>query len=277
MRCLLDFDGSVHSTPLDLSLNFRALEDVLRYACSFQDLQILEKEISTIPRDQRNLIYLGSGDFHHITYALLKRMDPGTKVHLVVFDNHPDNMIFPCGIHCGSWVFHASRLPNVSAVSVAGVASGDIKGWHVLENHLGPLRSGKVRYFCPVEVTSWASTMSRRGICRLEGRLVDLLAERDPCPLYISIDKDVLAPSEVTTNWDQGVMSKESLLSVLREISPKVIAADLTGEFSVHRYEQLWKRVMMGIEGQADPPADPEQVQKEHMKCNEEIAEALGM
>ncbi len=277
MRCLLDFDGSVHSIPLDISLDFHSMEDTCRYACSFGAFDFLERDMSSLPRDEKMLAYLGSGDFHHITYLLLRRRDPDSRVHLVVFDNHPDNMVFPFGIHCGSWVSHASQLPNVSAVSVVGVASGDIRGWHVLENHLRPLRSRKIMYFCPGDVTSWASAVSRGGICRLDGSIAEALAERDSSPVYVSIDKDVLAPSEVTTNWDQGVMSRELLLSTLRELSSNVVAADITGEYSTHRYRKFWKRLMTAFEGQAGISADLAQVQKRHMNLNQEIAEALKM
>ena len=36
-------------------------------------------------------------------------------------------------------------------------------------------------------------------------------------PVYLSIDKDVLATDELITNWDQGQMSADELLSFVKE------------------------------------------------------------
>ena len=62
---------------------------------------------------------MGSGDFHHVSYLLIERLRRlGRQIQVVVFDNHPDNMRYPFGIHCGSWVWHVSRLPFVERVHV---------------------------------------------------------------------------------------------------------------------------------------------------------------
>lgn len=51
-------------------------------------------------------------------------------------------------------------------------------------------------------------------------------------PVYISIDKDVLSPTQVKTNWDQGKMSMLSLQKILKSIvdNDSVIGIDISGE-----------------------------------------------
>ena len=39
-------------------------------------------------------------------------------------------------------------LVTAQRVHVAGINSSDVEGLHVWENHLAPLRSGKVVYWC---------------------------------------------------------------------------------------------------------------------------------
>ena len=50
-------------------------------------------------------------------------------------------------------------------------------------------------------------------------------------PVFLSIDLDILAPSEFRTNWDQGTMSYEELLATIREIARtrRIIAIDICG------------------------------------------------
>lgn len=48
---------------------------------------------------------------------------------------------------------------------------------------------------------------------------------------YLSIDRDVLAGSEITTNWDQGLMKLSDLVSILKGLDKnKIIGADICAE-----------------------------------------------
>ena len=56
--------------------------------------------------------------------------------------------------------------------------------------------------------------------------------ERLPeCPVYLSIDLDVLAPDYARTDWDQGTMRLEELLQALRKLlaERRVLGVDLCG------------------------------------------------
>ena len=56
-------------------------------------------------------------------------------------------------------------------------------------------------------------------------------AGHDSLPVFLSIDLDILSPSEFRTNWDQGKMSFEELQNTIREIAAtrRIIAIDICG------------------------------------------------
>ena len=247
---VLDFDGSV--APLDgaETIALRHREEELRFGCGLAALRDLP------PTEDAPLVFLGSGDFHHVTYALLARLR--RPVEVVVFDNHPDNMRYPFGIHCGSWVAHAARLPLVSRIHVAGIHSPDVEGAHALENRLAPLRSGKVVYWCigrDLRVLRRLGARASRSFDSAAALLDALHAELSGAPVYLSIDKHVLAPAVVQTNWDQGVMRLEELEAAIAMMRDHVVAADVTGDVSAYRYRSRFKRLLSALDRQPEIPA----------------------
>ena len=59
--------------------------------------------------------------------------------------------------------------------------------------------------------------------------------EKDPLPLYISIDKDILSESEGKTNWDQGNVASNQVLhfidAYMQQTPDKtLIGVDVCGE-----------------------------------------------
>ena len=146
---ILDFDGSVMPLPDADVVPLQDRQEAIRFGCRMQALRALGREIEPALSADPQVVFAGSGDYHHVSYLLIERLRLlGAPVQVVVFDNHPDNMRYPFGIHCGSWVWHVSRLPFVARVHVVGVTSTDVEGVHVWENHLAPLYSGKVVYWC---------------------------------------------------------------------------------------------------------------------------------
>ncbi|MBR6458351.1 MAG: hypothetical protein IKS71_07115 [Bacteroidales bacterium] len=57
------------------------------------------------------------------------------------------------------------------------------------------------------------------------------MADRESLPVFLSIDLDILSPSEFRTNWDQGTMTFAELLDTIREIAAtrRIIAMDICG------------------------------------------------
>ena len=92
--------------------------------------------------DGPSVVMIGSGEYHHLTAALLERVGvPITVVHL---DNHPDwAWTFPRR-HCGSWVDEALDLPMVARVVTLGCCSQDLARPDRRGANLRALRSGKL-------------------------------------------------------------------------------------------------------------------------------------
>lgn len=256
---ILDFDdstGSLDGTVVDL----RGRQEAIRFGCRTTALRALGDEIAPALSAMPSTVFMGSGDYHHVSYLLIERLRHlGTPMQVVVFDNHPDNMRYPFGIHCGSWVSHVSRLPFVSCVHVIGITSADVEGFNVWQNHLAPLYSGRVRYWCVGRDLRW---MRRVGIKRSHSfatvsDLLDHFADESRTwkqPVYLSIDKDVLSPDVVQTNWDQGVMTLEELERAIGVVGKLVIASDVTGEVSTYRFTTRYKRILAALDHQPEIP-----------------------
>jgi hypothetical protein len=194
-----------------------------------------------------DLVFAGSGDFHHVTPLLIERAiaasdaGPVTVVH---FDNHPDWVRFENGMHCGSWVGRAARLPGVAKVITVGVCSGDIDRPETKRADLSLVAEGRVElypYRAPnggpvlrVGDHGWPS-MEAMG----EGGFANLLASRIATPaVYVTIDKDVLRPDDAVTNWDQGQLGLDALERLVRVVAgrARLIGADIVGDWSPPRY-----------------------------------------
>ena len=243
---ILDFDGSVTPLPGAQVVALRDRQEEIRFACPLGTLRALG---GLVP--PASIAFLGSGDYHHVSYLLIERLRRSLQV--VVFDNHPDNMRYPFGIHCASWVGHVSRLPFVSRVHVVGIASADVEGIHVIENRLAPLRAAKVIYWCVGRDLRWLraagvrASKSFASTAEMLATFSEALRASDE-PIYLSIDKDVLAADVVRTNWDQGVMTLDELTAAIASFRPRVIASDITGDASAYRFRSLFKRALIAIE-----------------------------
>ena len=194
-----------------------------------------------------DLVFAGSGDFHHVTPLLIERAIAATDagpVTVVHFDNHPDWVRFENGLHCGSWVGRAARLPGVAKVITVGVCSGDIDRPETKRADLDLVAEGRIELYpwrapdggpvLRVGDQGWPS-MEAMG----EGGFADLLAARITTPaIYVTIDKDVLHADDAVTNWDQGQLSLDGLERLIRVVAgrARLIGADVVGDWSSPRY-----------------------------------------
>jgi hypothetical protein len=278
---ILDFDQSVAPLADARSLELSAWQDPIRYGCSLRALRRLDTVLTEGDHDGARVTFLGSGDFHHVSFSLIRRRKTATPFQVVIFDNHPDNMRYPWGIHCGSWVHHVCALPFVSRVTVVGITSADV-GWSRLwENHLLPLYRGKLAYWCFAKVSRLVRLLPGvADLSRAADRTPEALAARilaaSADPIYLSIDKDVVGVDSILTNWDQGIFDAEDLVRVAKCLKPRVFAADVTGEISFFRYSRWWKRALARIDGQSlDPPPRLHELQAAQHRLNEQLLEAL--
>jgi hypothetical protein len=255
---VLDLDGSVGELPGRLVVPLREHEEGVRFGCSLGRLRRLGLTLdATLPREH-GTVFLGSGDFHHLTWPLVTRVPGKNAFQVVVLDNHPDNMRFPFGVHCGSWVRRVAMMPRVTHVHVIGITSTDIGKAHAWENYLGPLKAGKLTYWSNGVDTRWASRMGLETAFRTfpdaDAMVEDFVAMQlgTTQPVYLSIDKDAYAPDVAMTNWDQGTLSEAGGDAIIRSLHGRIIGSDVTGDISRYAYKTWWKRRLSAMDEQPD-------------------------
>ncbi|QWF17536.1 hypothetical protein [Lysobacter capsici] len=281
---IVDLDDSVGALAGANRIDLRAWHDRLRFACSRRALREFGELLDTrLPR-RHGTVFLGSGDFHHLSLPLIERaVRARRRVQVVVFDNHPDNMRFPFAVHCGSWVARVAALPQVARVHVVGITSADI-GWaHAWENRLAPLYRRRLCYWSTAVSVAWArpfglapSIRSFASVDSLLAAFLDEMSSGDD-PVYLSIDKDVLRAQDAMTNWDQGRMRADAMLAAIAALRPRLIGSDVTGDISIAAYPQRWKRMLAAADGQSPP--DPRTLgawQAQQHALNERLRSAIA-
>lgn len=259
---VLDFDGSVGELPGASVLALDDWQERIRFGCSLRTFARLRRHLEARLPAQHGTVLMGSGDYHHLSWPLIERQRARGPFQLVVLDNHPDNMRFPWGIHCGSWVRKAAMLPYVAHVHVLGITSTDIGARHAWENYLAPLKAGKLSYWCMDVDVGWAG---RWGLAdafhrhdTADGLVEAFIAQLDRAPqaTYLSIDKDAFDADTARTNWDQGKLKLPHALAVIEALRGRIIASDITGEVSAYAYRTWWKRLLSGMDGQTAVSSD---------------------
>ena len=249
---ILDLDGSVavqSQLVLATSADIVPLQDWgprLRLACSFRRFRRFDALLNRclLPDREPTATFYGSGDFHHVTLALLCRLK--TPFNLLVLDKHPDWM---CGIpflHCGTWLRHAVRLPLLQHVFHVG---GDLdfdNAWRWLAP-VEELERGKITVFPAVRsfqrgpwrrignvpVRTGTSPVTEQ---RVEQLLRPFAATLGRWPLYVSLDKDAMTADEAIVNWDSGHLHLEEVTAVLdaflKAARGDIAGLDVVGDWS---------------------------------------------
>jgi hypothetical protein len=267
---ILDLDGSLpqqrrvlrHQPAL---LDARGWGPRIRLACSlsrFRDFQsFLSQALGSVIDARPQLTLYGSGDFHHVSLALLQRV-PG-PCNVLILDKHPDWMVGLPFLHCGTWVAHALRMNTVRRIFHLG---GDLDfdnryRWLAPWEHL---RSGRIVVF-PAQRRftrgRWAGIRheplrdrANHGfrLDRLEALLEPYRAELERLPLYISVDKDVLTRADAIVSWDSGhlhLAEVETILEVFSQAARGRIAGmDLVGDWSPVKVQGWFRRLLHLVE-----------------------------
>jgi len=254
---LLNLDGALERQPLLCAatraaggrmLCARDLGPHLRLWSRRAHLAELRRRLSgALPKDaEPEVVFAGSGDFHHVTPLLLERAlaEVSEPVTLIHFDNHPDWARFAAGSHCGSWLAAAARQSGVRQVVTIGVTSTDVGPRKSREGDLSLIAEGRLAVF-PWAAPGGREALSLGGqtwpaITALgEDRFLDLLdATVSTRAIYATIDKDVLQPAQAVTNWDQGAASLEFVEAALHRLlaGRTLVAADVVGDWSAPDY-----------------------------------------
>jgi hypothetical protein len=280
---VLDMDGSVGALPDALVLPMGHWQERIRFGCGMRVYREFAHALDDALAVAHGTVFMGSGDFHHLSYALIARLRPDRMIKVVVLDNHPDNMRFPFGIHCGSWVRRVAALPWVGHVDVLGITSGDVAIAHAWENYFTPLLRGKLTNWCVGVDVQWAKRLglaARFLWFESVPDLIDCFAEsrrRDPVPTYVTIDKDVLSKAVAYTNWDQGVMNEAEMFDIIGLFGGSLVGSDVTGDVSTYRYRAKWKRWMSAMDHQPDVNGNElKEWQRTHHMLNRRLLSALA-
>jgi arginase family enzyme len=252
---ILDLDGSLTRQEMLISryapriVTLSGWGPRVRMGCAFGSFRSFERALTKAigsENDPASLLTLyGSGDFHHVTLALLGRQP--APCNLVVIDNHPDWMRGIPFLHCGTWVYHAARLSQVRRILHIG---GDVdfdNGYRFLAPW-PELRQGRITVIPArraFERWPWAKasrpplrTASGANVTqeRFEELLQPIANDLQSCPLYISLDKDVLTSADAPVNWDSGHLGLPEVRMILRALlgaaRGQLAGMDIVGDWS---------------------------------------------
>jgi hypothetical protein len=264
---IFDLDGSLLRQPFLLRrvaeppLDLRAWAPWIRLGCRQSTFGAFEaglRELTRSASDARPFVtFYGSGDFHHVTLALLRRLR--TPCNLLVLDKHPDWMRGVPFLHCGTWLYHAAALPHVGRVfHVGGELDFDnrfrwLAPWRLLRaskitvlpavRHFRGRRWREIAHQ-PLRLHPDVPANVDR-IAQCLGPFQDDLASH---PLYVSLDKDVLTADEALVNWDSGYLGASEAIEVVRAFVAaargELAGMDVVGDWSPVRVRGLFRRAL---------------------------------
>ena len=180
----------------------------------------INNSTETVPQ----IHFFDNGNYHYMSKLWTDRIQE--PFSLIVFDHHPDMQPPRFGgiLSCGGWVLEV--LDNnkfVQNVIIIGVKDELVETVREELSQSGEANIlEKVTFIKKSELNtfSFQSSLSSQH------------------SLYISIDKDALAPAYAATNWDQGSISTEALKATIADLAAnhKIIGIDICGERS-HDFE----------------------------------------
>lgn len=261
---VLDLDGSLMAQPGLLDTyqpvvhDLRAWGPRLRLACSQRRFAAFEDDLARRlgPVEEPAVTFVGSGDFHHVTLALLRRLSQ--PFNLLMLDNHPDWMAGVPFLHCGTWLEHALRTTAVRRVVLLGGMTDFDNGFRLLAPRrellagrvvvVPPARSYRGGFWEHVPQQPLLDGHGRLQPERLRQALAPLAADLGRYPLYITFDKDVLTPAEAVVNWDSGQLQLEQAVEamelVLELAGDALVGMDVVGDWSLPRTAG-WGRTLL--------------------------------
>ena len=186
--------------------------------CDGAAQRIIRERLSKLPLDAVH--FIDGGNYHYLSLFLMERVrEPFV---LALFDRHSDMQPSAFGglLSCGSWALAVLEGQPLCRQIVLIGAGGDQTVPESVEESV-------------IRVSAASAADAYRYL------LSDL-------PVYISLDKDVLDPSVVITDWDQGVMTEASLFESLIAIGKtrRVLGMDICGEGDDGRHDALNGRLL---------------------------------
>jgi len=245
--------------------------------------------------------FLGSGDFHHISAILINQFQDPLSV--IIFDFHPDWDTLSPHMGCGSWVNQVLKNENIRKCVLIGVSSDDISSWRVQSLNLESLKEDRVEIYPYAHKPSkvFLKRIPKNSSLKPKNHLLfseitwtelknknlkeffsSILKRMPTDDVYISIDKDCLKSDSAVTNWEEGYLSLDELLLMLKLIGENlnIAGVDITGDYSKICIESKFKRLLSYFDHPkrliSDKLSQP-QITAINENTNLKILEALGL
>jgi hypothetical protein len=214
----------------------------------------INNSTETVPQ----IHFFDNGNYHYMSKLWTDRIQE--PFSLIVFDHHPDMQPPRFGgiLSCGGWVLEV--LDNnkfVQNVIIIGVKDELVETVREELSQSGEANIlEKVTFIKKSELNTLSFqsslsslTPSASGAAVRSYQQINLPLRHSPGSLlvsrlssqhslYLSIDKDALAPAYAATNWDQGSLSTEALKATIADLAAgrKILGIDICGERS-HDFE----------------------------------------
>lgn len=258
----------------------------IRLACGFAAFDRFRHWLDdALPAGDPCVTFYGSGDFHHVTLALLGRIRE--PFNLLVLDKHPDWMRGIPFLHCGTWLGHALRSPYLRRVFHCGGETDFDNGYRWLAPW--PEIAGGRFVILPARrrftVGRWKHAevhpLTADGIPPVDVVRSALEPHRDELrrfPLYISVDKDVLTAQDAAVNWDSGHLRLDDALGILETFlaaaDGRLVGGDVLGDWSPVRLGRPLNRLCSRVD-HPSPDVDPADAARRNRWANATLLRAF--
>ena len=176
--------------------------------------------------------FFDNGNYHYMSKLWTDRVqEPFT---LIVFDHHPDIQPPRFGgiLSCGGWVKEVLEnnkfVQNVIIIGVADRLVEEIQQEFAAASDTsdGKTKSSLLQKVTFIRENELNTLSPQTTLSSFVYRL------SSPHSLYISIDKDALAPAYAATNWDQGSLTLDALKECISTLAAnhKILGIDICGE-----------------------------------------------
>jgi len=270
---ILNFDDSVAkqfrliSTYKAQIIDFKDYSSRARLWMSEKTKKCIREQI--LKTQAASVAFLGSGDFHHLSSILINLIEQ--PFCAVIFDFHPDWDIMPPHLGCGSWVNQILKNKKVLKCILVGVSSSDISTWSIQSANLSSLKDNRLEIY-PYshrpslvflkKIPENISVKVEQGLLwsriywnelkgkDLTGVFLAVLKRLPAKQVYISIDKDCLRSEYALTNWEEGLLTLEELLAILKLIKENldIVGMDITGDYSKIDIREKFKAALSRLD-----------------------------
>jgi len=184
--------------------------------CEKDTLKLMSHKLSK--RSPGVIHYLGSGNYHYLSYLLQSRIkNPYT---LILFDHHTDSLpsLSQSLISCGSWVLESLKhLSMLQKVFIIGV-------------------SEEAPHYIPTSIREKVAIYTEHTLQQNLSTITQSIIKQIPTDsIYISIDKDTVDPKDAVTAWDHGTLRLKQMMYMIKALFQyeDVLGVDVCGEYPV--------------------------------------------